>query len=155
MEIKEVTGNLLEGNSKVIVHQVNCMGKMNSGVARAIRDKYPNVFTAYEDRIHKHTGNTKLMLGECLMVPVDGGKIVANIFGQNFYGYDGERYTSYDAVCEGLEVLRDSLQTPTTIGFPYKMSSDRGGADWDIILAIIKSVFKDTQHEITIYKLQQ
>lgn len=155
MEIREVIGDLLEGDSKIIVHQVNCMGEMNSGVAKAIRNKYPEVFEQYNRYIRSHTGRTSLMLGTCLLVPVNDGKIVANIFGQNFFGYDGERYTSYDAVCEGLEGLCSLLREPTTIGFPYKMSSDRGGADWDIILSIIKSVFKNTEHSITIYKLPQ
>ena len=47
MEIREVIGDLLEGDSKIIVHQVNCMGEMNSGVAKAIRNKYPEVFEQY------------------------------------------------------------------------------------------------------------
>ena len=32
-------GNLLNAPQKVIAHQVNCQGKMGSGVAKAIRDK--------------------------------------------------------------------------------------------------------------------
>ena len=36
---------------------------------------------------------------------------------------------------------------------PYKMSSDRGGADWDVILAIITSIFKDSDIIIEIWKL--
>ena len=153
MQIFEVIGDLLEGDTKVIVQQVNCEGKMNSGVAKAIRDKYPNVFDAYKRHLNR-TGPTSFFLGDCLIVPVEGGKVVANIFGQHYYGYDGERYTNYEAVYEGLELLRDSIDSPTTIGFPYKMASDRGGADWDVILAMIKSVFKNTEHTIKIYKLQ-
>lgn len=155
MKIEEITGDLLEGDVKIIVHQVNCQGCMNSGIAKTIREKYPNVYDEYIDYISHRTGSTSLMLGDCLIVPIYGGKCVANIFGQNFYGADGKRYTSYDAVYDGLTNLKYSLETPTTIGFPYKMSSDRGGADWNVILSIIKSVFKDTEHTIKIYKLQQ
>ena len=39
------------------------------------------------------------------------------------------------------------------LAMPYKMSSDRGGADWDVILAIITSVFKDSDIIIEIWKL--
>ena len=37
-------GNLLNASQKVIAHQVNCQGKMGSGAAKAIRDKYPKVY---------------------------------------------------------------------------------------------------------------
>ena len=41
----------------------------------------------------------------------------------------------------------------TTIGFPYGMSSVRAGGDWNVIYEMIKSVFKDTNFKITIWKL--
>ena len=40
-------GNLLNAPQKVIAHQVNCQGKMGSGVAKVIRDKYPKVYETY------------------------------------------------------------------------------------------------------------
>ena len=40
-----VKGNLLDATEIVIAHQVNCQKKMNSGVAKAIREKYPIVFS--------------------------------------------------------------------------------------------------------------
>ena len=42
-----------------------------------------------------------------------------------------------------------------SVAFPYKMSSDRGGADWNIILAMIESVFKNTDITIEIWALKQ
>ena len=33
------------------------------------------------------------------------------------------------------------------------MASDRGGADWNVILAMIESVFKDTDVTIEIWSL--
>jgi hypothetical protein len=40
----------------------------------------------------------------------------------------------------------------TSIAIPYKMSSDRGGADWDVVLALLKSAFNDTNIRIEIWK---
>lgn len=40
-----------------------------------------------------------------------------------------------------------------SVAIPYKMSSDRGGADWNVILAMIESVFKDTDITIEIWQL--
>ena len=39
--------NLLEADVDYICHQVNCQGKMNSGVAKAIRERWPIVYTTY------------------------------------------------------------------------------------------------------------
>ena len=39
------------------------------------------------------------------------------------------------------------------IAFPYKIGSDRGGADWEVLKEMIKSVFKDTNKEIIICKI--
>lgn len=39
------------------------------------------------------------------------------------------------------------------LAMPYKMSSDRGGADWDVILSLVNSAFKDTDITIEIWKL--
>lgn len=154
MILREKIGSLLDGNVDVIVHQVNCCGAMNSGVAAAIRKKYPSVYTKYKDYCHGHKYGS--LPGKCLFVTVDDGKLVANLFGQEQYGYDNRRYTNYEAVYQALELVKRHLKNSgkKTIGFPYKMASDRGGADWDVILAMIKSVFKDTEHEVIIYKLQ-
>ena len=45
--VHEIKGNLLDTNCQYICHQVNCQGKMNSGVAKAIRDKWPEVYIQY------------------------------------------------------------------------------------------------------------
>ena len=47
MEIIYKNGNLLDAQTAVIAHQVNCQGVMGSGVAKQIRDKWTNVYTAY------------------------------------------------------------------------------------------------------------
>mgnify|MGYP002509055859 FL=1 len=47
--IHEVKGSLFDTNCDYICHQVNCRGKMNSGVAKAIREKWPIVYDKYVD----------------------------------------------------------------------------------------------------------
>ena len=51
--IKVVKGNLLDATEAIIAHQVNCQKKMNSGVAKAIREKYPIVFDIYHQDPHQ------------------------------------------------------------------------------------------------------
>jgi O-acetyl-ADP-ribose deacetylase (regulator of RNase III) len=91
------------------------------------------------------------------MVQINDTQYVANLFGQATYGREAKRYTSYDAVYESLVRLMAHMTTKQlqSVAFPYKMSSDRGGADWDVILAMIESVFKNTNISIEIWELEQ
>ena len=40
-------GNLLNAEVAYICHQVNCQGRMGSGIAKQIRDRWPDVYEAY------------------------------------------------------------------------------------------------------------
>lgn len=88
-------GDLLETPFEIIAHQVNCQGKMNSGVAKQIREKFP---WAYDDYITslKQCG-ADYMFGKSQVI-WQNGHTIFNIFGQYNYGYDGKQYTSYNAL---------------------------------------------------------
>ena len=45
VEIK--TGNVFDTDAKYICHQVNCKGKMASGVAKEVRERYPDAYWEY------------------------------------------------------------------------------------------------------------
>jgi hypothetical protein len=45
------------------------------------------------------------------------------------------------------------MPTWYSIAFPYKIGSDRGGASWDVIYAMICDVLGD--RDVTIYKLEE
>lgn len=153
MEIIYKTGNLLDAQTDVIAHQVNCQGVMGSGVAKYIREKWSNVFEEYKkycDDIWSHQ-----VFGTCLLVSIDNEQYVANLFGQSRYGKNGKRYTNYEALYKALESLVAQMVdvNKKSVAFPYKMSSDRGGADWNVVLAMIESIFKDTDITIEIWSL--
>lgn len=154
MEIIYKDGNLLDAQTDVIAHQVNCQGVMGSGVAKQIRDKWPDIFIQYSHYVELYE---KDCLGSCQMVQINKSQFIANLFGQRYYGRENLRYTSYDGIYDALAKLQVYMSTRSckSVAFPYKMSSDRGGADWDIILAMIKSVFKDTDITIEIWELKQ
>lgn len=151
MNIKFIEGNLLDSQADVICHQVNCQGKMNSGVAKAIREKYPFVFNKYVEDIKNGKG-----LGNIGLVPIPNDKYICNIFGQNDFGYDGKRYTSYDAIWDALSRLKKwtEFSKVNSIAFPYKMSSDRGGANWEVIYCMICQIFKSTNINVEIWRLE-
>ena len=164
--IHEVKGNLLETNCDYICHQVNCMGKMNSGVAKAIRGKWPVVFEQYEElcdswhawadaHFDKEPANraAEAMLGMVQLVQVSETQTIINLFGQGSYGYDGRRYTSYDAFWKGLGEIRKCVPVGNTIAFPKNIGSCRGGANWNVIKTMIAEALHD--YEIYIYELEE
>lgn len=152
--VKIVKGNLLDATEDIICHQVNCQGVMGSGVAKAIRDKWPEVFISYYQCCHRYKEAGESPMGTIWGVRTsDTNQWVVNMFAQNLYGYDGNRYTSYDAFYKCLESIAGGIKSTDSIAFPYKIGSDRGGASWDVIYAMICDVLCD--RDVTIYKLEE
>lgn len=153
MEIKIIEGDLLESTTDLIMHQVNCQGKMNSGVAKAIREKWPIVFEEYK----KLVDSDMSLLGMCQPIKVSESQRVINVFSQDEYGYDGSLYTSYDAVNKCFGNIKRYMRNRgySSISLPYKMCSCRGGANWDVIMALLKANFEDSDITIEIYKLDK
>ena len=139
-------GDLLHSKANYIVHQVNCKGAMNSGVAKCIRGKFPNVYSEY--MVYCNENEQSQLLGNCLIIPVGENQSVAHLFGQNNFGYDGKQYTNYDALESALTLLRIQLKKGDSVAFPYKMACDRGGADWNVVFDMINVIFKDFDIEI-------
>ena len=148
--VKEIKGDLLKADVHVICHQVNCQGKMNSGIAKSIREKYPQVYHDY-GMLCAVTQPEKL-LGEVQPVFIeDDNLIVVNMFSQLNYGYDGRRYTSYDAIWSCFNKINSYIPKDKIIGFPARIGCVRGGANWEVVKKMIEEVFKE--REVYIYDL--
>lgn len=142
-------GDLLTSKADVIAHQCNAQGVMGSGVAKQIRDTYPTVYSIYRRDILNGT----LTLGHAHFVPLPTHQFIVNMVAQNNYGYDGRRYTSYDAFHDCLVEIASymKLNNLTSIAFPYNVGCCRGGADWTIISTMIEVVLKDFNIEFWRY----
>lgn len=145
-------GNILDSGADLICHQVNCQGKMNSGVAKAIREKWPEVYNEYSKVEHLE------MLGHIQNVyigTVNGrDKGIVNMFAQYTYGYDGRRYTSYDAFWSCLGEIKKYMTPGRRIAFPARIGCVRGGANWRVILAMIEEVLGE-DFEVEIWDLDR
>ena len=157
-------GNILDSGADIICHQVNCQGKMNSGVAKAIREKWPEVYIKYMesneiiwDKAHEHGRMTwNHMLGQIQVVFIADKKTMAvvNMFAQENYGYDGRRYTSYDAFWSCLGEIKRTINPGLRIAFPARIGCVRGGANWSVILKMIEEVLgEDYNVEIWDYDM--
>jgi O-acetyl-ADP-ribose deacetylase (regulator of RNase III) len=143
--MRVLQGNILEEVTKgVILQQVNAQGVMGSGIAKAIRDKWPVVWDEYHEWCPPEptAAESLARLGKTLLVEVEDGLFVANIVGQQFYGRHeprhAPRYTSYDAIDRSLTELAGVLRgLPVSLNFPL-LGSDRGGGHWPIVKEIIR-----------------
>lgn len=144
MIIKYETGDIANVNRGIILHGVNCQGVMGSGVAKALKDKYPQIYTSYQNYIY-HTDKEEL-LGSIDPVSINENLSIINCFTQVFYGYDKKKYVSYDAIDNVFRqaAAYQSLKKDTLTGIPlpiyYPMiGSGLGGGNWNVISEIIKS----------------
>lgn len=145
MAIKIVHGNLFDSMANYICHQVNCQGKMGSGVAKQIRARYPEAYFAYLDRCSDQSIklNTSQLLGQAQFVKCSSGKTIVNMFAQNHYGYDGKRYTDYTALERCLDQIVITVPPKEIIAMPYKIGCGIGGGSWDVVSRLISEKLSD------------
>ena len=132
MKIIYKQGNLLECTEDVIVHGCNAQGKMGSGVAKAIREKYPEAYNAYKAEYDNHW----LLVGEVIGA-YSGDKLILNAITQTHYGRDKNRvYVDYDAVRTAFKFINEHCDYPS-IAMP-KIGAGLANGDWNIIEKIIE-----------------
>lgn len=152
MSVYYVNGDLLESRHRYLCHQVNCQGRMASGIAKSIRDKWPAVYDVYKRELELGK-----KLGDISMAGIQGNlpiQYIINMHAQENYGYDGRRYTSYDAFWNCLGEIRRIVPKGDTIGFPDHIGCGLGGANWEVIRTMIEEALSE-DYEVYIYKLEE
>lgn len=127
--IQYITGDLLKAEQRHIMQGCNAKGVMGSGVAAAIRSRYPQVWTDYSD----HARTRGLKLGD-LIWSINDPHVVINAITQERYGRDPVRYVSYDAIATAFEALNREAawsQSSETI------AAKRGGPITEVAMPLI------------------
>lgn len=151
--IQIIEGDILKADADVICHQVNCQGVMGSGLAKQVREMYPEVFTAYKQYCNKSF--SEILLGNVQCVETHNGRIVANLFGQQHYGNDGRTYTSYPALENCLKTISERVvKYGESVAIPYNIGCGLGGGDWKVVYRMIEKAFGDYD-KVCIYKLDK
>lgn len=142
-------GNLLDVQSGVIAHGVNCQGVMGSGVALAIKQKYPAAYSNYHKKCKDHfqwpDKPTSAMLGDVQVVKINDNLRVANCFTQDSYGIN-KRQVNYEAVSKCFRELDIRF---VEVNIP-KIGAGLGGGNWKVIEAIIDAEFEG---DVTVWEL--
>lgn len=151
--VNYVKGNLLDSDCDYICHQVNCQGVMGSGIARQIRERWPRVYESYKHYVDYHNKRGEGLLGNILISNISQPTRVINMFSQDMYGYDGNRYTSYDAFAHCLSKIDLHVANGRSIGFPKNIGCGLGGGNWKVISALIEEILGPT-HDVYIYEYE-
>lgn len=150
MKIEYKSGDFLGGTELIVVHGCNAQGKMNSGAAKAVRQKYPEAYEAYM-RMYAEQG---LQVGSVCKAVVNYKHIV-NLVTQDRYGYDGVQYVNYEKMRQAFIVLNAwvslfGFAPGVKVAMP-KIGSGLGGGDWEVISKIIEET--STFYQPVVYTL--
>ena len=134
MKINYIKGDLLSTTEGIIMHGCNAQGVMGSGVALAVRQKYPKAYKRYKEEIQRGF----LGLGDVQLVEVKQNLLIANAITQEFYGREKKLYVSYEAIRECFTTVFEVARGTEVlcISIP-KIGAGLGGGDWEVILGII------------------
>lgn len=136
--------------SGIIVHGCNAMGVMGSGVAKAIRKKFPFAYKAYKD----YQEMWGLRVGTIIVAHQPCGVVVVNAITQERYGNDGKQYVSYEAVKScfasvALLAKRLAKYGDATVNYPL-IGAGLGGGSWEVIEQIINTELAGLDHRLWI-----
>lgn len=160
-QISYVSGDLIQYFKEdvrlvAIMHCVNCIGYMGTGVAKDVRDNLSGVYTKYRQYIRDNQsplGDALLTsVGRDLKIDTDS-KIVINLFGQKAIGRT-QRQINYGAIGLSLfkasEAISELHKEPICIGVPWKMGCVNAGGNWEFVKENVEWFFKD--HHIVYFK---
>ena len=152
--LKFENGNIVTGNYPVFCHQVNCKGVMGSGLAKQIRDTYPEVYGKY--RQQSALGNN---LGQVLAVRTNDNRLCINMYSQDDYGRT-KCHTDYMAFKRCLQKIAALMKSAgmsrfKTIAFPYGIGCGLAGGDWRIVLKMLQSLADEIQQDVVIVRFKQ
>ena len=153
-------GNIVTGNYPIFCHQVNCKGVMGAGLAKQIRNEYPEVYHEYKYKC----GNGDAKVGDIQLIETMDDRICVNMFAQYSYGRDG-CYTNYDAFMNCLLKLEKFLFSPggllkmdlvenKVVAFPMYIGCGLAGGNWDKIKGLIQGFSECIPWDVVLVSLR-
>jgi O-acetyl-ADP-ribose deacetylase (regulator of RNase III) len=150
-------GSILDAPEPYIIHGCNAQGRMGSGVAKALMDRYPAVKERYLDLYEYHKLGEEPFLGTLHKVLTGGPHTVFNAITQDRYGYDGALYASYDAIEQCMTALDHTMGEieASTGELPHVamplLGCGLAGGDWSVVSQIIEKC--STHFQPVVYTL--
>lgn len=151
MAIELVKGCLLDafdkGDVSIIGHCCNMQHVMGAGIAKQIKQRYPQAFIA-DGHWHKQHKDTRAFFSTAL-APIAGDTkqgIIFNLYGQVRYGRE-TRHLHYGLIARALNAMAYHCSNET-VGFNYNMGCGNAGGDWTVVYELIEASFKSINVKI-------
>lgn len=151
-------GNILnESSIDILIHQANCFHLMNAGIAKQIKEKYPNI--AIADKNTKYGDQSKLgSFSSSLEKNNNKDLIILNLYAQYKPGKYDENLSSIDSKEKRLYYLKECLLSladfiqlhqmdnnnnihQIIIGVPWLIGCGIAGNDYNITFELFKNIF--------------
>jgi len=145
--MKTIKGDLLdlaeEGLFDVIMHGCNCLCNMGSGIAKTIKDKYPQAYRADCETIK----GDKNKLGDYSYSIIGKDKQVILVNAYTQYSYSRDKVdVDYEAVESVFKKIKKDF-SGKRIGYPL-IGAGVAGGDWNIIETIINRELTGEDHTL-------
>lgn len=139
--IEYIKSDITSVYSGLTLHGVNCQGAFGSGVAGAIRKKFPEAYRQF-----KLSPTGKDMLGEFVPIEISDypNLVIGNCYTQEYYGNDGKQYASLDAIHDSLSkaFLYATLNSIYNVNMP-KIGSGLGGLNWNEVESVVAKLYSN------------
>jgi O-acetyl-ADP-ribose deacetylase (regulator of RNase III) len=133
----------LEHQFDVIAHGCNCFCNMGAGIAKQIKQTFPDAFFADCKTIK----GDKSKLGN-ISVAYQHGVTIVNAYTQ--YSYGKGLHADYNAIRSCMKHIKKQF-SGKAIGLPL-IGAGHAGDDWGLIVGIIKEELDGENYTIVIYK---
>jgi O-acetyl-ADP-ribose deacetylase (regulator of RNase III) len=150
--MKVIRGDLvklaLDGRFEVIIHGCNCQCVMGAGIARTIKQTFPEAYKA--DSATPKGSRDKL--GSLSTATVDrNGRRISIVNGYTQFHWRGSGIlVDYDALRSVMRQVK-VMFSKRTIGYP-KIGAGLAKGDWTTIAAIIDQELADEDHTLVEYE---
>lgn len=155
--MKTINKNIIFATENIIAHGCNCQGKMGSGVAKAIRARWPAAYTQYKGYYDSRSNGLPLGLAQIVAVEFSNNtatKFIANCMTQQYYGKDGKVYASLEAIKSSLTEVADfASKYNYSVALP-PIGCGLGGLNWKEVGPIVEKIFDDAGVEFQVYDYQ-
>ena len=154
----EIKGDLFAASHKIIGHGVNLEGVMGAGVAKLIKEKYPEAYSDYRDAIKEND----LTPGGVQVSATFGDKLIVHMGTQEFAGAEASLpliiQSAMVTLYTALELGEDVVAIP-------RLGCGIGGLLWDdkyvgvkqtllVVEEIFNSIYgEDSYTEFAVYSL--
>lgn len=139
-----IQGDLLDfpKDINVLAHSCNTRNVMGGGIARQIKERYPEAF----DADSKAYFNSENKLGEFSFCKLrqDNNKRIINLYTQEDFGQG--RQVDYESFFRSITYLKEAIVCSKdaekyVLGFPFGISCGLAGGSWNIIFSMLNEVF--------------